>query len=66
MPEFQPEKWLEENYRARAEQMGVDLEHLATLFDRGDPKVAAWMRSQAAPVPEAAPKARRAPKKADG
>lgn len=60
------EKHVQDNYRRRAEEMGVDLAHLATIYEHRDPGLAAWMRSQATPEPVAAPKQRRAPTKADG
>ncbi|MDA8438825.1 MAG: hypothetical protein M0Z51_08195 [Propionibacterium sp.] len=60
---WQPDKWLEENYRQMAAELGVEVHELASRVE-SDPRLAGWMRAQA--PDQAKPTARRARKRDDG
>ena len=65
---YEPEEWLQENYRGVAAGRGVEVSALADEFEARSPRLAAWMRSQGKPQQERkrAPKARKAPEKQEG
>ena len=60
---WQPEKWLEENYRKLAADLGVGVHELAGRVE-SDPLLAGWMRAQAPDQDK--PAARRTRKQVDG